>query len=208
MVRINLLPPEVLERRRYEKWYGPVFIVFAALLAVVLIVYGFFWFGSSQQNGDLQLLQEQSQKVEAQAEAFGVFQQKEQDLADRQSIATRALAGRIDMGRVSEEVSLVLPDEVWLGQMGITQADGLTLDGFTPYSPSHSMDVSYKSVAKTLVRLNELDDVSDVWLTKAANAPFSGFVAVVGQTPLPAPVVSFSVKGKVTPSAVDVSGGK
>jgi len=208
MVRINLLPKEVLERRRYEKWYAYVFIVFAVLLALVAIMWGYFWFSGAQKNGDLQLLQEQSQKLKTQAEAFSIFEQKEQDLAKRQGVASTALAGRIDLGRLGEEVSLVLPDEVWLQTMSISQVDGLTLAAFTPYSSSHSMDVSYKSVAKTLVRVNELADVFNVWLTTASNSTFAGFVPVAGQTSLPAPVVSFGVKGKVKASAADTSGQK
>ena len=199
MLRINLLPKEVLERRRYEKWYSYVLIGFAALLALVGILYGYFWLSGAQKNADLQLLQEQSQKLQAQADAFAIFEQKEQDLVTRQAVATNALASRIDMGRVSEEVSLVLPDEIWLQNMVISQLEGLSVAGFTPYSSSHSMDVSYKSVAKTLVRLNELKDVTDVWLTAAVNADFTGFAPVTGVSPLPAPVVNFTIKGKVTP---------
>jgi Tfp pilus assembly protein PilN len=206
MVRINLLPREVLEKRRFEKWYGYALIVFGILLVIVLLVYGYFLLSGAQKNGDLQLLQEQSQKLQAQADAFGVFEQKEQDLVKRQAVATTALAGRINMGRVAEEVSLVLPDETWLQLMGISQLDGLTLTGYTPYSPSHSMDVSYKSVAKTLVRLNELEAVSDVWLTNAANAEYTGFVPANGQAFLPAPVVGFSVKGKVSAPPAGTSG--
>lgn len=208
MVRINLLPKEVLERRRYDKWYTYVLIVFAALLALVAIAYGYYWFSGAQKNADLQLLQEQTQKLQAQADAFGIFEQKEQDLVKRQAVAVTALAGRVNLGRVAEEISLVLPDEVWLSTMGIGQIDGLTLTGYTPYSSSHSMDVSYKSVAKTLVRLNELDDVSDVWLTSAVNVDFAGFATVEGQSTLPAPTVNFTVRGKVTPTAADTSGEK
>jgi Tfp pilus assembly protein PilN len=208
MVRINLLPKEVLEKRRYEKWYSYIFIVFAALLAIIVIVYGYFWFSGAQKNADLQLLQEQSQKLQAQADAFGIFEQKEQDLVKRQATAVTALAGRVNMGRLSEEVSLVLPDEVWLQTMDIDQTDGLNIVGYTPYSSSHSMDVSYKSVAKTLVRLNELDDIYDVWLTSATYAQYTGFVPVTGESFLPAPVVGLTVKGKVRPSAVDAAGEK
>jgi Tfp pilus assembly protein PilN len=208
MVRINLLPKEVLERRRYEKWYSYILIVFAALLALVAIAYGYFWFSGAQKTGDLQLLQEQSQKLQAQADAFGIFEQKEQDLVKRQTVATTALAGRINLGRLSEEVSLVLPDEVWLQSMDISQLDGLALAAYTPYSSSHSMDVSYKSVAKTLVRVNELADVYDVWLTAATNSEFTGFAPVAGTTTLPASVVGFGVKGKVKAGAADTSSGK
>ena len=206
MVRINLLPPEVLEKRRFEKWYGIIFLVFLVLLVIVLVVYGYFWLSGAQKNSDLQLVQEQTQKLQEQADAFAIFEQKEADLAKRQTVATTALRGRINMGRLGEEVSLVLPDEVWLQQMVINETDGLLLTGYTPYSSSQSMDVSYKSVAKTMVRLNELDGVSDVWLTNAANAEFAGFIVAEGKTAESAPVVGFAVKGKVTPSAADSSG--
>ena len=214
MVRINLLPPEVLERRRYEKWYGYVFIAFAVLLVLILIVYGFFLIGGAQKTGNLQLLQEQSQKLQAQAEAFGIFEQKEQDLAKRQAVVTAALSGRINMGRVAEEVSLVLPDEVWLSSMQVAAPESpekpspLTLVSYTPYSSSHSMDVSYKSVAKTLVRIAQLKYVSNVWLTSATNADYTGFIPVAGVTPLKASVVSFTVKGDVSPPVAGASGEK
>lgn len=205
MLRINLLPRETLERRRYEGWYPKVLLVFFVLLALILLVYGYLWFSGAKKNADLQLLQEQTQKIQAQADAFGVFEQKEQDLAKRQTVATTALAGRINLGLVAEEVSLVLPDEVWLQTMLIGQVDGLSIDGFTPRSDSHSMDVAYKSVAKTLVRLNELEQVTDVWLTRAANGEYNSFQVSTGQTAEPAPVVGFAIKGKVVPRS-DSSG--
>lgn len=201
MVRINLLPREVLERRRYEKWYGYVAIAFGGLLVLVLLVYAGLWLTSQSKIAQLQLLQEQSQKMQAQADAFGIFEKKEQDLVKREAVATVALLGRINMGRVAEEVSLVLPDEVWLQQMTISQETGLNLVASTPFSPSQSMDTGYKSVAKTLVRLNELATVSDVWLSTASNVDFTGFVAEAGASALPAPTVAFTLAAKVLASA-------
>jgi len=205
MLRINLLPREVLEKRRYEKWYPLTLLIFVVLLVLILMVYAYLLLSGQQKTSDLQLLQEQSQKTQAQAEAFGVFEQKEQELATRQSVGAAALAKRIDMGRLSEEVSLVLPDEVWLQSLAIDETDGITLAGYTPWSTSHTMDTSYKSVAKTLVRLNELSDVSDVWLTNAADSQFSGFVPSGGDS---ASTVLFSIKGKITPPADATSGQK
>ena len=101
------------------------------------------------------------------------------------------------MGRVAEEVSLVLPDEVWLQQMTLSEVDGLGLTAYTPHSASQSMDVGYKSVAKTLVRLNELPTIHDVWLTTATNAEFGGFTVATGSTAVPAPTVTFQLAAKV-----------
>lgn len=204
MLRINLLPREVLERRRYERWYPLAFLVFGVLLVLILIVYAYLLMSGAQRNADLQLLQEQTQKTQAQAQAFGVFEQKEQELATRQATGVAALKGRLNMGRLAEEVSLVLPDEVWLQTVAIDQTTGLTLTGHTPWSPGHTMDTSYKSVAKTLVRINELSDVSDVWLTNAADAQFSTFVPPGGT---PAPTVLFSIEGAVKPPPA-VAGGQ
>jgi hypothetical protein len=93
--------------------------------------------------------------------------------------------------------------------MGISQTDGLTVVGYTPRTSSHSMEVSYKSVAKTLVRLNELEAISDVWLTSAVNDPdYTAFTPVTGKTFLPASVVNLSIKGKVSPIASDASAEK
>ena len=79
--------------------------------------------------------------------------------------------------------------------MAINQETGLTLTGNTPQNPSQSMDIGYKSVAKTLVRLNQLTDLHDLWLTSAANGNFSAFQPSAS---VPATVVVFTITGKVT----------
>ena len=42
MFKINLLPKEVLERRRYEDWYPRVFLVGAVAVVVVVALYVLF----------------------------------------------------------------------------------------------------------------------------------------------------------------------
>lgn len=202
MLRINLLPREVLEKRRYEKWYRWVFFLFIGLLAIVLLFYAYLLLAAQAKYGDLQQLTEQSSKLKAQADAFGIFEQKEQDLAKREAVAQIALAGRVNMGQIANEVSLVLPDEVWLNTMTLSQTDGLDILGYTPQSASQSMDVGYKSVAKTLVRLNELPDLADVWLKSAANAQFTGYAvnATLG-TPNPVNTVQFEASAKIVRAA-------
>jgi hypothetical protein len=202
MVRINLLPKHILEKRRYEKWYQYVFFAFGALLIFVLLIWGLFYFQATAKNDELLALKEQSTQLQAKADAFGVFEKKEQDLAGREQIAQTALAGRVNMGRVANEVSLVLPDEVWLSQMSISEKDGLLLSALTPQSSSQSMDIGYKSVAKTLVRLNELIDIYDVWLSGASNGTYQLAAEGTQTAPPPNPVVQFQANGKVVVPAL------
>lgn len=203
MVRVNLLPREVLERRRFEQWYRYVFIGAIGGVLIVLFAYAGLVMMTSQKNDELQSLQEQAQQVQTQADAFGIFETKEQELIAREQVAQTALAGRIDFGMIAEEVSLVLPDEVWLSEISLSEKDGISMAGHTPRSASESMDIAFKSVAKLLVRLNELKSVYDVWLDTATNGTFNAWQSdeqtADTQTakPIASPVVDFQATGKV-----------
>jgi len=196
MVRVNLLPREVVDRRRFEQWYRYVFIGVIGLALIVLFAYAGLLLMSQQKNDELQALQEDTARYQSQADAFRVFETKEQELATREQAAQAALLGRINMGMLAEEVSLVLPDEVWLANFTASEVDGVALSGTTPRSASESIDIAYKSIAKMLVRLNELPSVGDVWLTTATSGEWGAW-ASGGATPLPVKVVSFQATGKI-----------
>jgi Tfp pilus assembly protein PilN len=196
MLRINLLPREVLERQRFEGWYRYIFIISVGLILVVLLIAAGLYVAVQQKSDDLQTANEQAQQYAEQGRAFDIFEKKETELAARQILAQLALADRLNIGKLAEEISLVLPDEVWLDSMNIDQANGLTFIGNTPRSTSQAMNVAYKSVAKTLVRLNELPDVDDVWLTSASNQTWSAWdtASTINTT---TPVVQFTTSAKV-----------
>ncbi len=198
MVRVNLLPREVIDRRRFEQWYRYVFIGTVGLALIVLFAYAGLFLLTQQKNDDLQALQEEAKQFQTQADAFGVFEVKEQELLAREQIAQTALASRVNMGMLAEEVSLVLPDEVWLDSIALGEQEGVTLTGNTPRSTSESIDIAYKSIAKLLVRLNELGNLYDVWLVTAANNNWNAWqVPEDSVAPLPAKVVTFQATGKI-----------
>lgn len=210
MFRINLLPKEVLERRRFEGWYRWVFILAIGLTAIILAVYVLLMFEVSAKNSDLQGIQEQAQQFSASAEQLSIFQNKENELQTRQAVAQAALAGRINVGQVANDVSLVLPDEVWLDTLSISQDKGVVLSANTPRTPGETSDVAYKSVAKTLVRLNDLPQLYDVWLSSASNGEWALWANPdsASGTALPLKVVIFQASGKiVVPVASGTSGG-
>lgn len=175
MFRINLLPKEVLERRRYEGWYRWIAIIAVGLILIALGVYVLIMFEVASKNAQLQEIQESAAQQKALAAQLSIFQSKEQELQAREGVAQTALAARINVGQIAEDISLVLPDEVWLDLLTINEANGVVLTAQTPRNAGESTDVAYKSVAKTLVRLNELPDLYDVWLTTAANAQWSAW---------------------------------
>jgi Tfp pilus assembly protein PilN len=199
MMRINLLPKEVQERRRYEGLYRYVAYIAIFGLAAVALAWGWLFFSVGVTESQLQQLNEQAQQTNQQAQQLSIFQNKEDELQARQVVAQTALAGRVNTGQIANDISLVLPDEVWLDLLTINQDTGVVVSGNTPRNAGESTDVAYKSVAKTLVRLNELPQLYDVWLNTASNTTWSQWATIAnGQgTPLPVNVVAFQASGKV-----------
>jgi len=206
-LRINLLPPELLEARRWDKWYRYVFIGFFALLVLLLLIGAWVWLSVQIRVETLQGLQQQAQEFSVQAQAFSVFEKRQEELVAQRAVVQTALAGRISAGRLADEVSLVLPDETWLEVLSIGEESGLTVAGFTPLSSSQSTNIGYKSVAATMVRLASLPDLSDVWLSTATSTEYSDWQVEDDQTAptTSQPVVKFAIAGKVAGGAAKES---
>ena len=167
MVRINLLPPEISEKRRFEQRFVWVLLAAAIVFVVIGIAWAFLQWMVSQRNDELQANLETSQQVRAQAEAFKVFEMKETELATLQATANTALASRVDWARITNELSLVLPSEAWLGTLEANETDGLIMTGFILDATDDVPDAGHKAVAKLLFRLADLELVDNVWLTSS-----------------------------------------
>lgn len=172
MMRINLLPPEILEKRRAERRI--VYVAIAAVLVLVLLgivwVYGYMHVDARQQSLDARL--QEVQAAQAKADMLAVFEQKEQVLQARQAVAEEALSGKMNWAKVFDELSLVMPTQLWLTSIGWDQDSGLVLDGYAVDSETDVPDSGHKSIAKMLVRLSDLDDLFDVWLNNSVKTTF------------------------------------
>lgn len=192
MVRINLLPPEILEKRKFEQ--SIVYVALGGLAAVLVIgvVYAFLSFQVGAKNEVLQQNKETATQLLAQAQAYEVFQNKVDVLQSRKQVAGTALSGRVDWGRIANELSLVLPSDVWatfIRGSEIVDDEGLEIAGIAIDSPSDVPDVGHKAVAKTLVRLADLELVNNVQLVfsekdrldeDAGSAPIINFAIETG----------------------------
>jgi Tfp pilus assembly protein PilN len=172
MVRINLLPREITEKRKFESRIGWVLLLGLAAVVVIAVIFVGLLLVVGAQNAQLQQQLEANAQVSQQAEAYAIFEEKEATLASRESVAMEALDGRIEWGRIATEVSLVLPTDMWLESMTGDEVEGLVLLGHALDSATDSPDVGYTSVAAMMVRLSELELVSSVWLNSAEKTYF------------------------------------
>jgi len=178
MMRINLLPPEILEKRRAESRIVYLGVVAAVVLVVLAVVWVFAYQRVGIAQSDLDAKQQQVQMTQAKADTLAIFEQKEQDLQARQAIAQQALAGRQNWAKLLDEISLVLPTDVWLSTMTFDQTAGLNIGGYAIDDTTDSPDVGQKTIAKTLVRLADLDGVYNVWLADSLKTDFEGNKAI------------------------------
>jgi len=204
MVQINLLPPEIIERRKYDRYYPYIFIVAGILVAVIAVVWITMQLLVSQQTQVLQQTKESTAQVNAQAESLAIFEQKRGELEARQEIADAALTGRIDMGGLAEDISLVLPEEIFTSRLKADEQSGLEIDGYSPISGLPNVKSGYKSIAACLVRLSSLDSLKDVWLTSAeVKMNYNIFQPVERTQDASATVMQFFSTGKIVPPPVD-----
>lgn len=95
----------------------------------------------------------------------------DQEKSSRISALSSALAGRLAWDRVLREVSLVLPDEVWLTSLSAQAPTGAAASptasaGFAINGRTYSHD----GVARLLARLSLVPHLSNVQLQHSANA--------------------------------------
>ncbi len=189
-MRINLLPPEILEKRKAERRL--IYVVAAAILVVVVLagVFGFAWLQTKAKQQEVAAAEQELAATQARASELAVFEQKSVELQRRKSVADAALAGRISWSKLYDELSLVIPTDMWVTVMNANEDTGLQIDGYAVDSASDSPDMGHKSIAKLLVRLADLDQLFDVWLTNAAKTTINE-----------SPVIQFSVTASVSESS-------
>lgn len=192
MMRVNLLPPEILERRTAEKRIGWVAV---GAIAVALVLAGV-WATAAYQlqvrKEELASIQQQTQAVQAQANQLAIFEMRAGELDERREVVLSALGGRVDWPGLLDEVSLVLPSDLWAQTIVVDEDAGLSVAGYAVDSPSDTPDQGHKAIAKGLVRLADLDSLYDVWLLNSAKTEYAEQDAI-----------QFTFSAKVTPPAAE-----
>jgi Tfp pilus assembly protein PilN len=166
MIRVNLLPPEILEKRKAERRLAYMVVAFVVVSLVLAGVWGFALTRANSKQRTLEAKQQELQQVKQQAAALEIFEVQQAELARRKSVAHAALDARQDWAKLLDEISLVLPSDMWLSTLAATTEARLQLEGFS-VDATDTPDYGHKTVAKLLVRLAELEQLADVWLSNS-----------------------------------------
>jgi len=165
IIKINLLPREVQEKRKAEKL---LIAGFASMLIIAMCLGALYAYGTwmiRTAEADLVKLQEQTVKMNKAIQALRVYEVKLQEVEKKRQIVDKALENRIIWSKILEELMIVTPNDVALRSLN-GNADGVTFSGETK-DPTDITDSGHKMVAKWLIRLSELKLQPSVWLSSS-----------------------------------------
>jgi Tfp pilus assembly protein PilN len=191
-MRINLLPPEVLERQRARR---RTFLTFAGGV-IVLILIGAFYFLQilrlSSVEDNIAAQRAVNAQLEAQIAELQDVAALEEEIERTRLVLSGLLEDRVLWSGVLRDVSLVIPGEVWLngiaGQLGA--AEGGTTTGTTAESVTTGIvgQISFdgfafdhRDVALWLSRLEDVRGFINPWLSSSAKTVI-GTIDAVGFT--------------------------
>ena len=205
MIRINLIPPEILQNRKDERRWKWLALAGGVIAAVLVMFWAFMALQVTASTAEVDSVVQRATQLETQAQTFQVFQRTEADLSVRKSAVAAAKTGAVDWARMLYELGLVLPKDLYLPAFTGTDAGTgansvVSLTGQAVDKVSDSPDNGYKSVAKMLVRLADLDQLDSVWLSNTSVTAASGTAA---------PTIGWTVSARITPgsSAVPATSG-
>ncbi len=162
-ININLLPAEIIEKRKAEKVISVMIIGAASLFGVVVLVF-FYVFRLVGAEGDtLDDLKVENMRYETEIAKIADFESNKIFVEERLALINKIASEKYSFSKWLNNVSLLIPNEVWLDTIDITGEGNVSFSG-TAFAGVDSRQLGQKTVAKWLVRLSELEDVTDVWL--------------------------------------------
>jgi Tfp pilus assembly protein PilN len=197
--RVNLLPPEIAEKRRARTIQAG--LGGAVALSVVGVVAGYVLAHASATHAKSQLADAQADtaRLQTQVAQYAGDETLRAQLAAEQGMLTAAMGSEVQWSHYLNDLTLRIPDNVWVQQLTITEGtSGSGQPGAQPAATNSIGSVSVTGVAFTH------DDVA-TWLDSLAkekgyaNPYFSSSTsAYIGSRG----IVKFSSTTQVTPDAL------
>lgn len=186
--RINLLPPELAERRRERQITTTIVAAGVALVVLLGLVYAAELVRLNGQKHTLQTQQATNATLQGQVAQLSQFQQLEGQLQSRSSLLTNLTQDEVRWSVVLADISLVIPSDTWLTNFtasenatGTQAAQGTT--GSTPLGSIQLTGITFShlDVAKWLTRLAGVDAFTNAYLSLSTKSTIG-----------PTPVVNFN----------------
>ncbi len=158
---INLLPPEIQQRRRAKRITALFLLVLAVLIVFMLFTYGAISYRVYQQEKLVAQQKRENVELTTEISQLKAYEAKQTELQRMENAVNRALAGKIMWSRIMNELSMVIPSDVWLIDLTGDGIAGVSLKGYT---------FDHPAVAKWMVRQKEIKELARIGLQYSKKA--------------------------------------
>ena len=168
-LRVNLLPSEIAKKRKAEK--GLFFLLAAVVLFVGFLIAVSFLFGIKvqQEEAALSKLQAKTTKIDKQIAKYSIYKDRKESIEKHEQAIKSALDKQLFWHRLFNELSMIAPQNVSISKLALTnERISISAYGF-----------NHQDVAEFLVRIMDLDELTDVWIDGSKDASLEE-VDVVG----------------------------
>lgn len=204
--RVNLLPQEITEARRFRRAQAGMAAVLAAAVGVVLLLTLSASHAAARAAAARDAAQQQQSRAQAQVASLGWVQPLAGQAATAESTLATARSGEMRFSALLHTVSVALPPRVFLTDLTLGETGGSSPTTGGPSSSTaagvgsasfQGYGMTHDDVAALLDTLARQKVFGSVYLSTATEA-------VVGKTP----VVKFSVTATVAPGALARGAGR
>jgi Tfp pilus assembly protein PilN len=178
MRQINLLPPEISQRRRAREITLLIGAAGLALVAVLVLVFLVQTARLAGERGKLEDARKQNAALQRQVSALQAQATLELTLKNKQQLLVQLTQNEVRWSVLLNDISLVIPTDVWLTNFsGAVQAQpGATVTGNVPIGTISlgGSTFTHLDVAKWLSRLAVVREFTFPYLTLSAKSGTGG----------------------------------
>lgn len=173
MTRIDLIPPELVEKQRTRRIIALLTAIFVLVLFGVAFLTGLSYLQRVLISGRLETIEKEKTEVDASIEKLRVYEERKNLLSSREKIVTGITKNQVFWSSILNGVSMVIPSDVWLKTF---KGDVSTIRGkeaqagaapTTPAITITGVTFSHSAVARWLVRLSEINQFRSIWLVSS-----------------------------------------
>jgi Tfp pilus assembly protein PilN len=198
MTRINLLPPEIIERQKARRQTTLV----AAAGLVVIVLLGVFWFMQqltlSSVQSDLDKQKARNATLQAEVDQLSRFDEILAEIADKEELLTTLMENEVRWSGVLRDISLVIPGRAWLKGMDatITDTSVAVVPGTTPQGIIGAINFNgvadrHPTVAEWLTALEKIRGMINPWVSQSTGSK-------IGEVPVVSFISSVDLTAEIT----------
>ncbi len=183
MTRIDLIPPELVEKHQARRVISLMAIGAGVVFGVLLIIYLLTLGQIILATNRVDKIKAQNVQVQASISKLKSYDDRKKVLDERQKIIDTIVTDQVQWSSVLNDISMVVPNDVWLKSIKIDIAPILAAKeqaaGASNKTPAPPVIIigdafDHAAVARWLVHLGEINQFRSVWLDYATEQAVTG----------------------------------